>query len=113
MRSIAASMFASFSRSAVGCIAFGAACALHAQTPSAPAKPRTLAVERLTDVKSAGDLEQMIEMRRVRVLLPYSRTLYFNDKGTERGLTADLMREFEQYLNKKYAKRSASVPSRS
>jgi len=38
----------------------------------------------------------------IRVLVPYSRTLYFNDKGRERGLTADAVREFEAYLNKNY-----------
>ena len=38
----------------------------------------------------------------VRVLVPYSRTLYFNDNGRERGLTAELVRDFEQYINRKY-----------
>jgi membrane-bound lytic murein transglycosylase MltF len=42
--------------------------------------------------------------------MPYSRTLYFNDKGNERGLTADLMREFERHLNKKYAKQLGKRP---
>jgi len=37
----------------------------------------------------------------IRVLVPYSRTLYFNDKGRERGLTAELVRDFEQYVNRK------------
>ena len=44
----------------------------------------------------------MIERRMVRVLVPYSRTLYYTDKGRERGITADAVREFEQYLNRKY-----------
>ena len=52
----------------------------------------------------------MLERRRIRVLVPYSRTLYFNDKGTQRGLTADLMREFEQHLNRKYAKQLGKRP---
>src|SRR5689334_18946145 len=47
-----------------------------------------------------GDLDQLAERRMIRVLVPYSRTLYFTDKGRERGLTADLVREFERYLNK-------------
>ena len=38
----------------------------------------------------------------VRVLVPYSRTLYFNDKGAQRGLVADALKDFEVYLNKKY-----------
>ena len=52
----------------------------------------------------------MLERRIVRVLVPYSRTLYFVDKGRERGLTADLARDFEQYLNTKYAKQLGKRP---
>ena len=46
----------------------------------------------------------------IRVLVPYSRTLYFVDKGRERGLTAELVRDFERYLNKKYAKELGKRP---
>jgi membrane-bound lytic murein transglycosylase MltF len=49
-----------------------------------------------------GDFDAMLERRVVRVLVPYSRTLYFNDKGRQRGLTADALRDFEVFLNKKY-----------
>ena len=49
-----------------------------------------------------GDFDGMLEHRMVRVLVPYSRTLYFNDKGAQRGLVADAIKDFEIYLNKKY-----------
>jgi membrane-bound lytic murein transglycosylase MltF len=49
-----------------------------------------------------GDFDGMLERRLVRVLVPYSRTLYFNDKGAQRGLAADSIKDFEVYLNKKY-----------
>ena len=49
-----------------------------------------------------GDFDRLVERRMIRVLVPYSRTLYFTDKGRERGLTADLVREFEQYVNAKH-----------
>ena len=49
-----------------------------------------------------GDFDGMLEHRAVRVLVPYSRTLYFNDKGAQRGLVADAMKDFEVYLNRKY-----------
>src|SRR5882672_6497156 len=52
-----------------------------------------------------GDLDSMLERRVVRVLVPYSRTLYFNDRGAQRGLTADTLRDFEVFLNKKYPKK--------
>lgn len=82
-----------------------AAGALGQQPP--PAKPRALP----TEAKAwKGDLDGMIARRHIRVLVPYSRTLYFNDKGRERGITADFVRDFERYVNKKYAKELAKRP---
>ncbi|MEF9942958.1 MAG: lytic transglycosylase F, partial [Burkholderiaceae bacterium] len=52
----------------------------------------------------------MIKRRMVRVAVPYSRTLYFNDKGRERGITADLVRDFERYLNTKYGQQLGKRP---
>jgi membrane-bound lytic murein transglycosylase MltF len=52
----------------------------------------------------------MLERRVVRVLLPYSRTLFFIDKGRERGITAENMRDFERWLNKKHAKELGKRP---
>src|SRR5262245_13429962 len=49
-----------------------------------------------------GDFDGMMERRMIRVLVPYSRSLYFNDKGAQRGLVADSLKEFEIFLNKKY-----------
>jgi membrane-bound lytic murein transglycosylase MltF len=57
-----------------------------------------------------GDFDQMLERRVIRVLVPYSRTFYFIDKGQERGITADLVRDFERYINKKYAKQLGKRP---
>jgi len=49
-----------------------------------------------------GDFDAMLKRRMIRVLVPYSRTLYFTDKGHVRGLAAELVHDFERYLNKKY-----------
>jgi membrane-bound lytic murein transglycosylase MltF len=66
--------------------------------PSAD-KPRQLNIA----AKSwTGDFDKMVSRRMIRVLVPYSRTLYFNDKGRERGLTAELLRDFERYINQKH-----------
>lgn len=46
----------------------------------------------------------------IRVLVPYSRSLYFNDKGRERGMSAEAVRDFERYINKKYAERLGKRP---
>ncbi|MEN7529875.1 transporter substrate-binding domain-containing protein [Cupriavidus sp. DL-D2] len=57
-----------------------------------------------------GDFDAMLERRVIRVLVPFSRTLYFNDRGQERGLTADFVRDFERYINKTYASRLDKRP---
>ena len=47
-----------------------------------------------------GDLDEMIRHRAVRVLVPYSKTLYFVDLGgTQRGMSYEFMRAFEDELN--------------
>ena len=57
-----------------------------------------------------GDFDQLVERRLIRVLVPYSRTLFFQDKGRERGLTAELVRDFERYINQKHAKQLGKRP---
>ena len=57
----------------------------------------------------SGDFDGMLERRMVRVLVPYSRTLYFNDRGTQRGLVADSLKDFEIFLNKKYKLRNRPI----
>jgi membrane-bound lytic murein transglycosylase MltF len=52
-----------------------------------------------------GDLDVLTAHRAIRVLVPYSKTLYFVDYGgTQRGLCYDFMRAFEDALNKKLAR---------
>lgn len=57
-----------------------------------------------------GDFDQMLERRMMRALVPYSRSLYFNDKGHERGIAAENIRDFERWINKKYAKKLGKRP---
>src|SRR5215204_2250304 len=59
--------------------------------------------------KWTGDLAGMQERRTVRVLTAYNRTLYFIDKGTERGTAADQGRLLEIELNKTLAKGHLTV----
>jgi membrane-bound lytic murein transglycosylase MltF len=100
-------------RVAVAALLGAATVILHApsapaqDTKAAPAKPRQLS---LANEPWTGDFDAMLERRIVRVLVPYSRTLYTVDKGHERGLTAELAREFERYLNKRYAKQLGKRP---
>ncbi len=71
------------------------------------AEPRGLAV---ANKPWTGDFDRMLERRMIRVDVPYSRSLYFNDKGRERGLAAELVRDFERWLNQKYAKQLGKRP---
>ncbi len=50
----------------------------------------------------SGDFDGMRKRRTVRVLLPYNKTNFFIDKGTQRGITYDAFKLFEDYINKKY-----------
>jgi membrane-bound lytic murein transglycosylase MltF len=43
----------------------------------------------------------MVERRLIRVLTVYSKTFFFVDKGTQRGIVHDVGRELEQALNRK------------
>jgi membrane-bound lytic murein transglycosylase MltF len=38
----------------------------------------------------------------IRVLVAYSKTFYFLDQGRQRGISYDLLKEFEKFVNKKF-----------
>ena len=57
-----------------------------------------------------GDFDKMFEQRKMRVVVPYSRSLYFNDKGREMGFSAETVRDFERWINKKYVKVLGKIP---
>jgi membrane-bound lytic murein transglycosylase MltF len=83
-----------------------------AQTPTKPAAPPAKKTQPLADVtkqKVTGDLDEMIQKRLIRVLVTYSKTHYFVDRGTQRGLTYDFGRMFEDDLNKKLQKKHVRI----
>lgn len=57
-----------------------------------------------------GDFNIMLKHRIIRILVPYSRTLFFNDHGREYGFSAEAGRDFELFLNRKYKKKLQSIP---
>jgi len=65
------------------------------------------------DLKSTswtGDLEVMSAHRAIRVLVPYSKTLYFVDyEGVQRGICYDFMRAFEATLNRRIGRDKLQV----
>jgi membrane-bound lytic murein transglycosylase MltF len=95
-----------------------AASAAVAQTEPAyraglPAAHKAAAADKKLDVRTRewkGDFDAMLERRIIRVAAPYSRSLFYIDKGRERGIGAELVRDFEHWLNKKYAKQLAKRP---
>ena len=67
-----------------------------APTPKPQAEsPSEAALERFREQKWTGDLDAMLQRRQIRVLVPYSKTLYFVDKGQPRGLAHDVYKLFE------------------
>jgi len=87
-----------------------AMCLLATAASGVPTAHATDALVRAQLQPRLGDFDKMLERRIVRVLVPPGRTLYFNDKGRERGITAELARDFEVFLNKKYRRKLHNRP---
>ena len=47
-----------------------------------------------------GDFDGMVDRHRLRVLVPYSKTHYFLDGPTQRGVSYEVIKLFEEWLNK-------------
>ncbi len=54
-----------------------------------------------------GDFDGMVKRNEIRVLIVPSKTFYFIDKGKQRGLTYEALKEFEKFVNKKIGKKGA------
>lgn len=48
-----------------------------------------------------GDFDGMVERRHIRVLIAHNPMMYFFDHGRQRGATYDLLKLFEEQINKK------------
>jgi membrane-bound lytic murein transglycosylase MltF len=79
-----------------------------AKTVKAPAR-KAYALPNLAAKAWTGDLDGMIKRRMIRVLVPYSKTLYFVDRGAQLGLVYEIFRLFERDLNKKLKKKTIRV----
>lgn len=58
---------------------------------------------------SFGDFDNMVEKRIIRALVVYSKMLYFVDRGQQRGLTYDILKKFEDDINKHLKKKILRV----
>jgi membrane-bound lytic murein transglycosylase MltF len=81
---------------------------VRAQAPQPAAHRSELFVQHLTKPWT-GDLDGMVERRVIRVLTVYSKTIYFVDRGTQRGTAHDSLRLFEDTLNKQLKTRHLRV----
>ncbi len=80
-----------------------------AAKPTAPSGQTGYALPDVTAKKWTGDLDGMIKRRQIRILVPYSKTFYFVDRGTQRGLAYEIGRSFEEELNRKLKAKHTKV----
>ena len=85
-----------------------AAPAVHAQSTKA-AVPEAQAPALPKPAPRTGDFDQMAKARVIRVLVPFSKTIYFLDRGAERGTAAEFGREFERWLNKRHGTKALKL----
>ena len=94
-------------------IALMSARASDAQTAPTPtgaadaSRPRQLTI---ANKPWTGDFDAMLERHMIRVDAPFSKSLYHSDKGRERGLAVELVRDWERYINVRYAKQLGKRP---
>ena len=63
----------------------------------------------LFEEKWQGDFEAMVKRGRIRVLVVPSKTFFFIDRGVQRGISHDIMREFETFVNEKLKRKTLKV----
>ncbi|GAB4231243.1 MAG: lytic transglycosylase F [Kiloniellaceae bacterium] len=86
------------------------AVALLGAGPLPGAAPALAESQMLVPLKQwTGDLDGMVERRVIRMLVPYSKTFYFLDGASQRGITYEASRAFEKQLNEKLKTRTLRV----
>jgi len=58
---------------------------------------------------STDDLDQMLERRLVRILVPFNKIYYFLDQGQARGVVHDLGMELQKWLTRKYGSKTLPI----
>ncbi len=63
-----------------------------------------------TNSRWLGDFDGMHERRRIRMLVPFSKTFFFVDKGGDQfGMTYELGKAFGDWINKKYKTKTLRI----
>jgi membrane-bound lytic murein transglycosylase MltF len=83
-----------------------------AQPEPAPTAPTRSALRTRFAGQFTGDFDEMLDRRLIRLVVPYSPTLFFEDRGNIYGTTADSARRLEDWINKtfKLGARLLTVP---
>jgi membrane-bound lytic murein transglycosylase MltF len=56
-----------------------------------------------------GDLDGMLERRVIRILVPYSKTLFFIDRGRQLGVVAELGQRFQTWINARHKTKALAI----
>jgi len=59
--------------------------------------------------KWSGDFDGMTKRHLIRALVPPSKTFYFLDGADQRGLTYELLKEFETHLNNRFKRKALKI----
>ena len=74
-----------------------------APQPGPAAAPSTRTPLRTRFARFTGDFDEMLDRGLIRLVVPYSPTLFFEDKGTIYGTAANGAQLFEEWVNKTFA----------
>ena len=55
------------------------------------------------------DFDEMVQHRKIRALVAYSKTFFFLERGRHYGLSYEALKEFEKYINKKLKTKTLKV----
>jgi membrane-bound lytic murein transglycosylase MltF len=80
---------------------------------AAVAPPAARAAEKTTTLPTTdrwtGDLDGMAKRGQIRALVVYSKTLYFIDRGRQRGITYEALQAFERHVNAQLRRKTVKV----
>jgi len=86
-------------RARIGLVLIAAVVAIAAAPQTPPSNLPSNDMVAMAEKPWTGDLDGMIKRRMIRVLVPPSKTHYFIDRGVQRGITYDGLKQFEDDLN--------------
>ena len=72
------------------------------EAPSQPTLDTAAPVPTTRAGTRTGDFDALLKHRMIRMLVPYSQTLFYHDRGEARGVIAAASVELEKFLNKKF-----------